>query len=128
MSLWRYDNSKMIITLVLIFNFMKIYINFVNVTSGEVQIINLKASREYILDVMEEGVENIVSIGPLKTWPSDNFLLVHLRRKCHIDNLIKTFLLCMAPICILSNSSYPYYGKSVRVRDTIMLGENIYHN
>ena len=128
MSQWRYDNLKMITTLVLIFNFMKIYINFVNVTTGEVQVINLKASREYILDVMEEGVENIVSIGPLKTWPSDNFLLVHLRRKCHIDNLIKTFLLCMAPICILSNSSYPYYGKSVRVRDTIMLGENIYHN
>ena len=55
----------MITTLVLIFNFMKIYTNFVNVTSGEIQIINLKASREYILDVMEEGVENIVSIGPL---------------------------------------------------------------
>ena len=77
--------------------FTKEYSNFVKVTSGKAKIMKLKASREYIVSVMEEGVENIVNIGSVKTWPSGNFLLVHLSKRCRIDIFIKIFCICIAP-------------------------------
>ena len=49
----------------------------------------LKCLREYIVSVMEEGVENIVNIGSVITWPSGNFLRERLQKRCRIGNLKK---------------------------------------
>ena len=59
------------------------------VTSGKAKIMKLKCLREYIVSVMEEGVENIVNIGSVITWPSGNFLRERLQKRCRIGNLKK---------------------------------------
>ena len=52
--------------------FVKKYSHFVDATSNKAKNIMLKSSREYSVSVMEEGIEDVVEIGSVKTWPSGN--------------------------------------------------------
>ena len=67
--------------------FLKKYSHFVDATSNKAKNIMLKSSREYTVSVMEEGIEDVVEIGTVKTWPSgysvsNAFTKEKLRRLC----------------------------------------------